>query len=265
MGFIYAISAYEVTTGTWNELMYGYMAPGTHPIGSLMYRVVAGQCWYRAQKILLDQKIGHYMKVSPRATFMSQLWGNLIGVPINYVVIRWVIDTKRPYLDGSKTDPLGQWSGQTPQSYLSQGIQYGTVGPTRLFQDTIYGPLRWGFLMGVAAPVFMYLLHKRFPRAKFNLWHSTIFFSRMEHFYGNVSTGPLSSIIGGFVCMYYFFRYRHSTWVKYNYLIGAAADTGLSLAILVIFILFGSAKIIPMPEWWGNDQQSVEKCYGSGN
>ncbi|KAK3829657.1 MAG: hypothetical protein J3R72DRAFT_456947 [Linnemannia gamsii] len=166
---------------------------------------------------------------------MSQLWGNLIGVPINYVVIRWVIDTKRPYLDGTKTGPLGQWSGQTPQSYLSQGIQYGTVDPTRLFQDTIYGPLRWGFLME----------------------HGTL--------YGNVSTGPLSSIIGSFVCMYYFFRYKHSTWVKYNYLIGAAADTGLSLAILVIFILFGSAKIIPMLEWWGNDKQSVEKCYGSGN
>ncbi|KAF9088306.1 hypothetical protein BGX27_002722 [Mortierella sp. AM989] len=265
MGFIYAVSAYQVSTGTWNELIYGYMAPGTHPVGSLVYRVVAGQCWYRAQSILQDQKIGHYMKVSPRATFMSQLWGNLIGVPINYAVIRWVIDTKRPYLDGTKKDPLGQWSGQAPQSYLNQGIQYGLVGPTRLFRDQIYGPLRWGFLLGIAAPILMYLLHRRFPRAKFNLWHSTIFFSSMENFYGNVSTGPLSSFIGGFFCMYYFFRYRHKTWVKYNYLVGAAADTGLSLAILAIFIIFGSAKIIQMPAWWGNDPDSVEKCYGSGN
>ncbi|KAG0283363.1 hypothetical protein BGZ97_008576, partial [Linnemannia gamsii] len=91
---------------------YGYMAPGTHPVGSLVYRVVAGQCWYRAQSILLDQKIGHYMKISPRITFFSQLWGTIIGVPINYAVIRWVIDTKRAYLNGSQKDPLGQWSGQ---------------------------------------------------------------------------------------------------------------------------------------------------------
>ncbi|KAG0011323.1 hypothetical protein BGZ80_000768 [Entomortierella chlamydospora] len=265
MGFIYAVSAYQVSTGTWNELIYGYMAPGTHPVGSLVYRVVAGQCWYRAQSILQDQKVGHYMKVSPRATFLSQLWGNLIGVPINYAVIRWVIDTKRPYLDGTEKDPLGQWSGQAPQSYLNQGIQYGLVGPTRLFRDQIYGPLRWGFLLGILAPVLMYLLHRRFPRAKFNLWHSTIFFSNMENFYGNVSTGPLSSFIGGFFCMYYFFRYKHKTWVKYNYLTGAAADTGLSLTILAIFIFFGSAKIIEMPAWWGNDPDSVEKCYGSGN
>ncbi|KAH7036100.1 OPT oligopeptide transporter protein-domain-containing protein [Linnemannia elongata] len=264
MGFIYAISAYQVTTGTWNELIYGYMAPGTHPVGSLVYRVVAGQCWYRAQSILLDQKIGHYMKVSPRATFFSQIWGTLIGVPVNYAVIRWVIDTKRPYLNGTQRDPLGQWTGQAPRMYLNQGIQYGTVGPTRLFQDTIYSPLRWGFLLGVVTPIIIYLLHRRFPKAKFQLWHSTIFFSSMETFYGNLSTGPLSSIIGGFVCMFYVFRYKHDFWVKYNYLVGAAADTGLSLAILAIFVIFGSSsKVIEMPEWWGNDSESIEKCYGS--
>ncbi|KAF9903593.1 hypothetical protein EC991_003505 [Linnemannia zychae] len=266
MGFIYAISAFQVSIGTWNELVYGYMAPGTHPIGSLVYRIVAGQCWYCAQSILLDQKIGHYMKVKPRATFFAQIWGSLIGAPVNFAVIRWVIDTKRPYLDGTKKDPLGQWSGQSPQLYLNQGIQYGTVGPTRLFQDTIYGPLRWGFLLGIVAPIIIYLLHRRFPRAKFHLWHSTIFFSNMETFYGNVSTGPLSAIIGGFVCMFYVFRYKHAFWVRYNYLVGAAADTGLSLAILAIFIFFGSGEGgVAMPEWWGNDSVSVEKCYGSGD
>ncbi|KAG0238060.1 hypothetical protein BGW42_007614 [Actinomortierella wolfii] len=263
MGFIYAVSAFQVATGTWNELIYGYMAPGTHPVGSLVYRVVAGQCWYRAQSMMLDQKIGHYMKIPPRATFFSQLWGNFLGVPINYAIIRWVIDTKRPYLDGTTPDPLNQWTGQAPQSYLNQGIQYGLVGPTRLFQDEIYGPLRWGFLLGVVAPVIIYLLHRRFPKAKFHLWHCTIFFSSMESFYGNVSTGPLSAFIGGFICQYYFFRYRHKLWLRYNYIVGAAADTGLSLAILAIFIIFGSGKIIPMPNWWGNDADSVEKCYGS--
>lgn len=64
--------------------------------------------------------------------------------------------------------------------------------------------------------------------------------------------------------MFYVFRYKHDFWVKYNYLVGAAADTGLSLAILAIFVIFGSSsKVIEMPEWWGNDPESIEKCYGS--
>ncbi|KAG2180274.1 hypothetical protein INT43_004063 [Umbelopsis isabellina] len=88
------------------ELIYGYMinASGSsrHPIGSLVYRVVAGQCWYRAQTILQDMKIGHYNHVAPRKftvswrhlttsfpyltkfkigdVFWSQIIGNLIGV-----------------------------------------------------------------------------------------------------------------------------------------------------------------------------------------
>lgn len=66
--------------------------------------------------------------------------------------------------------------------------------------------------------------------------------------------------------MFYVFRYKHAFWVRYNYLVGAAADTGLSLAILAIFVFFGSGeRTVVMPEWWGNDSKSVEKCYGSGS
>ncbi|ORX95574.1 hypothetical protein K493DRAFT_282725 [Basidiobolus meristosporus CBS 931.73] len=263
MGYIYAISNYQVAVGTFNELIYGYLAPGTHPIGSLVYRIVAGQCWYRAQTILQDQKIGHYMHIPPRATFFSQIWGNIIGIPINYLVIRWVIDTKRPYLDGTEKDPLNQWTGQNPTSYNNSAVQYGLVGPARLFQLSMYSPLLWGFLLGVLAPIAVYLLHKKFPKLRFDLWNVTIFSSYMEVFYGNVSTGPLSQFIGGFVCMFYFFRYRHETWKKYNYLVGAAADTGYNLSLLCIFLFFSAFKTVAMPYWWGNDERSVERCFGS--
>ncbi|CAM0139405.1 unnamed protein product [Umbelopsis sp. WA50703] len=265
MGYVYAISNYQVDIGTFNELVYGYMinANGSsrHPIGSLVYRVVSGQCWYRAQTILQDMKIGHYNHVAPRDVFWSQIIGNLIGVPINYGVIRWVIDTKRDYLNGSKKDPLNQWTGQNPISYNSQAVQYGLVGPSRLFQSAIYTPLLYGFILGAFAPIIIYLLHKKFPRARFDLWNTTIFFSSMSGFYGNVSTGPLSSFIGGFICNYYFFRYRHELWKKYNYLCGAALDAGFNLNMLAIFIFFSAAKTVVMPAWWGNDPDSVEKCY----
>ncbi|KAG2181569.1 hypothetical protein INT44_008384 [Umbelopsis vinacea] len=256
---------YQVDIGTFNELIYGYMlnANGNsrHPIGSLVYRVVAGQCWYRAQTILQDMKIGHYNHVAPRDVFWSQIIGNVIGVPINYAVIRWVIDTKRDFLDGTKKDPLNQWTGQNPISYNSQAVQYGLVGPSRLFELSVYTPLLYGFLLGVVAPVLLWLLHKKFPKARFDLWNTTIFFSSMGNFYGNVSTGPLSSIIGGFVCNFYFYRYRHAVWKKYNYLCGAALDAGFNLNMLAIFIFFSAAKTVVMPPWWGNDPVSVEKCY----
>ncbi|RUS22850.1 oligopeptide transporter protein [Endogone sp. FLAS-F59071] len=271
MAYIYAISNYQVQVGVFNELVFGYMAPGLHPLASLFYRVIAAETWYRAQTILQDMKLGHYCHIPPRAVFFSQVFakyiycisGTFIGAPIEYAVIRWVVDTKRPYLDGTLSDPLGQYTGQSAKSYYNTSIQYGLVGPARLFASAIYSPLLWGFLVGAVAPAIIYALHRTFPKARFDLWNTTIFFGAMSTWYGNISTGPLSSFIGGFICQFYFFRYRHETWRKYNYLIGAALDTGFNLAVLSIFIFFSSARQIKMPSWWGNDPVSVEKCYGS--
>ena len=45
---------------------------------------MSGDLWYRAQYMLQDQKIGYYMHIPPKAVFMSQILGQLIGFPMNY-------------------------------------------------------------------------------------------------------------------------------------------------------------------------------------
>jgi hypothetical protein len=69
-------------------------------------------------------KIGHYMHVPPRDVFFSQVFGSFLGIPINYAVIRWVLDTKRDYLTGDKVDPTHQWTGQEIASGLTTSAQY---------------------------------------------------------------------------------------------------------------------------------------------
>lgn len=85
--------------------MIRHMAGHKNPTGASIYRSIAGDEWYRAQYMLQDQKIGHYMHIPPRATFFSQILGCTIGVPINYAVIRWVISSKRELLLGNVADP----------------------------------------------------------------------------------------------------------------------------------------------------------------
>lgn len=80
--------------------------------------------WYRAQIMLQDQKMGHYMHIPPRAVFFSQIFGSFIGVPINYGVIRWVLNTKSEFLSGREIDPAHQWTAQTLAHYLTSGVQY---------------------------------------------------------------------------------------------------------------------------------------------
>lgn len=87
MGWLYAISNFQVAIGTTNELLYGYMVHSItghkHPAGASTYGSIAGDAWYRAQYMMQDQKIGHYMHIPPRAVFFSQIFGELIGVPVS--------------------------------------------------------------------------------------------------------------------------------------------------------------------------------------
>ncbi len=131
LGWLYAISNFQLAIGTTNELLYGVMINAVkghkNPTGATVYSSIAGDAWYRAQYMLQDQKIGHYMHIPPRATFFSQVFGATIGVPINYAVVRWVVDSKFDYLTGDKEDPTHQWTGQSLASSLSTSVQYVLV------------------------------------------------------------------------------------------------------------------------------------------
>lgn len=129
--------------------------------------------------------------------------------------MRWVLATKYDYVTGVKTDPAGQWTGQDFQSYNTEGIMYALVGPRRLFASSYFSPVLYGFLIGVLAPTIIWLLHRRFPRLKFNLWNTTIFFASAATFRGNLSTGPFTAFLVGTVFNFYLYRYRHA-WCKYH-------------------------------------------------
>lgn len=265
--WLYALTNFQLAIGTFNELLYGYMVQGIktrHPAGATVYGAIAGDVFYRAQYMLQDQKIGHYMQLPPKIVFFSQLFGELLGVPINYAAMRWILDTKMDYLSGEKKDPLHQWTGQSISSYQTNAVQYVILGPKITFGQ--YPVLPYGFLLGLIVPIILGILHKytkktRFSHLRFDLWNTTVFFSTMSNFYGNVSTGYVSSFIGGTVTMFWAYRYKHDLWRRYNYILAAALDTGYNLAVLLIFLFFAAGKTVNMPEWWGNNSQSVERCF----
>lgn len=180
-------------------------------------------------------------------------------MPINYLALRWVINSKRQFLDGTKIDPLHQWTGQEITTSYTNAIQYVVLGPTRLFQN--YPLMPYGFVMGLIAPIVFFKLDQRFPRAGFSFWNTTVFFSSMSKFYGNLSAGFMSRLLGGTISMYWGFNYRHELWKKYNYIVAAAFDTGYDLAVLLIFLLFSFRANIEAPHWWGNNKDSVERCF----
>lgn len=265
--WLYAISNYQLMTGSFNELMYGYMvhtkagSSHQHPCGPSVYGAIAGDAWYRAQYMLQDQKIGHYMHIPPREVFFSQIFGTLMGVPINYAVIRWIMDTKGDYLTGVKTDPLNQWTGQALRTANTMGVQYAILGPKRLFEQAEMRILPYSFLIGAVIPPILFVFHWFLPKLRIDLWNVSIFFGGLAMFYGNVSTGYTSAIIGGYIVMYWAYRRHFEVWKRYNYLVAAAFDAGFNLNMLLIFFFFGAGKEVKMPSWWGNNPDSIERCF----
>ncbi|KAF8828451.1 hypothetical protein HHX47_DHR3000276 [Lentinula edodes] len=262
--FIYSVSGYQMQVGYFNELFYGYAinAGGSrHPVGALSYRVISGQCWYEAQSMLADMKLGHYFHIPPRKVLLAQIWGICVGVPVNYATILWVCQTKGDILKGLVTDPNRQWTGQTVISLNNQSISFALVGPKRLFADAIYTPMLYGFLVGAVAPCILYLLHRKWPRARFDLWSIPVFFDNFENYYGNISVYFFTLFMLGTLNHLWVKRYYYAFWKKYAYLCSAAADTGYNFNLLIIFVAFSAAKTIPMANWWGNNAQSVERCF----
>ncbi|WVQ69084.1 uncharacterized protein L199_007297 [Kwoniella botswanensis] len=184
----------------------------------------------------------------------------MLALPVNYGVMRWVIASKFDYVSGKIADPAGQWTGQEFKSYNTAGVQYALVGPKRLFASSVFQPVTYGFVAGAVAPLIIWLLHKKFPKAKFALWNTTIFFSGAATFYGNLSTGPFTTFIIGTVWNFYLFRYKRKFWNMYAYITGAASDTGWNFNLLFIFLFLGTTGAV-MPNWWGNNKDSIERCF----
>ncbi|KAF1817669.1 OPT oligopeptide transporter [Eremomyces bilateralis CBS 781.70] len=268
--WLYALTSYQISTGTFNELVYGclinhgdgnHAQKHRHPVGASVYGALAGTSWYRAQFMLQDLKIGHFMHIPPRATFFSQIFGELLGIPINYAVILWMLRTKGEYLSGVKVDPLRQWSAQKINSYNSLAVQYVLIGPRRMFEEKIYKYLPYGFLLGAILPIAVFLLHKTFKKARFELFNTTILLSSMGWFCGNVSTGYLSRLAVGFYSMFWTKRRCPVKWERYNNLVAAAFDAGFSINQLLLFLFFSAGKKIAMPNWFMNNKDSVERCF----
>ncbi|KAJ7582911.1 OPT oligopeptide transporter protein-domain-containing protein [Mycena floridula] len=266
MAYIYAITGYQMQVGYFNELFYGYainLGGSRHPIGSLSYRVISGQCWYEAQAMLADMKLGHYFHIPPRAVLWAQIFGILVGTPVNYATILWVVKTKGDVLTGAASDPNRQWTGQTVISLYNQSISFALIGPQRLFNDPMYKPMLYGFILGAVLPVILFGLHRWKPKWRFDLWSVPIFASTFENYYGNISNFLFFWFILGTINVYVK-KYRYPFWKKFAYLASAGADTGYNFNMLFLFIAFSAVKTIPMAAWWGNNTDSVERCFHIG-
>lgn len=127
----------------------------------------------------------------------------------------------------------------------------------------LYSKMNYFFLVGLLAPVVVWLLSRTFPDKKWiKLINIPVILS------GTGAMPPARAVnyiswftVGIFFNFVVYKRYK-SWWARHNYILSAGLDAGVAfLAILCYFTL--QLKNINGPEWWGlelDDHCPLAKC-----
>ncbi|KAG2212359.1 hypothetical protein INT47_001720 [Mucor saturninus] len=245
------------------EMICGFVLPGL-PVANMYFKTLGYNTLSQAGTMASDLKIGHYLKVPPRAIFINQMLGTLVGCIFNYIVNHSVVNSQREIL----LDPVGSniWNGASPQTINSAAITWGAIGPMNMFgPGTDYYIILWAFLIGFILPVPFWYLSRRFPVVGYKYVNTPMILIGMTIVPGSASSWITVSFIIVLISQYYIKR-RHTAWfVKYNYLISTALDSGTSLMVFIIAMsLYGGASGVsyPFPSWWGNrtDLKYIDQC-----
>ncbi|KAF9188533.1 hypothetical protein BGZ49_003941 [Haplosporangium sp. Z 27] len=251
-----AITGFSPGLNIITELICGYMLPGK-PIGNMVFKCYGYMAMYQCQILLQDLKLGIYMKIPPRAMFIGQIWGAIVGSIFNYVTMIVIINAHRDFLDGSVQDPSGLWTGVSSQIYWGSALIYGALGPSRMFAGNgPYGFVFWGFLIGAVVPVIQWGLSKKFPNVNWAAFNITVATTGIGSYVAGYITGITGSIITVCIFGFYLFRYHKAWWSKYAFICAVALDTGAAFTGLIIFLFLGggvSPKLaVTPPSWWAN-------------
>ncbi|KAL0080556.1 OPT family small oligopeptide transporter [Phycomyces blakesleeanus] len=254
LNMIYAITGTGFGLNVVAEMICGFILPG-NAVANMYFKTLGYNTMNQAGNMAADLKIGHYLKVPPRLTFLAQMIGTVIGCIFNYILNYTIINSKRDQLLEANGNI---WSGTNPQTMNSAAITWGAIGPMVMFgPDTDYYFFLWAFVVGFALPVPFWLLHKLFPKVGFNLVNVPMIMVGLCVVPGGNSSWITLSFILALVSQLYVKR-RYSKWyIKHNYLMSAALDSGTSvMSFLLAMTVFGGGDGInrPFPTWAGNNE-----------
>ncbi|KAF8464965.1 oligopeptide transporter [Russula ochroleuca] len=208
------------------KMIAGSINPG-RPVANLYFSMWSHDVVGTSIGLASDLKMGQYLKIPPRAMFLSQIYGTII------VVMIAITGAQRELL----LEPNGNniWSGIGLQSLNSNAITWSLAGK-------LYGP---------SGPYFV------IPLGIFISFGATFVHWLVCKASGITSTVG-SSILVGLTSQLWLRRYHPGWYRKYNYI--------LVMIFILSFAVFGASGVSrPFPSWAGNPTQgNVDYCNGNG-
>ncbi|KAK4430338.1 Oligopeptide transporter 7 [Sesamum alatum] len=234
------------------EYIIGYLYPG-YPVANMCFKVYGYISMKQALIFLQDLKLGHYMKIPPRAMFMAQVVGTLISSLVHLGTAWWLMDTVPNICDRTALPPGSPWTCPGDHVFYDASVIWGLIGPERIFGDLgYYSAINWSFLVGAVAPVLVWLAHKAFPNKQWiRLITVPVLLVSIINMPPATAVNYNSWIIIGFLSGYVAYRYYRGWWSKHNYVLSGALDAGLAFMGVFLYLCLGMEHI--SLDWWGSE------------
>jgi hypothetical protein len=196
-----------------------------------------------------DLKLAHYVKIPPRHTFMAQVVATILSTFIctgilNYQMIG-IPGVCTPEAANSMTCP-------GINTFFTASVLWGTIGPKKVFgHGGQYTALMAGWPLGVAIPLLVWCLQRKFPRQKWmRQIHPVLLLSGALNWAPYNLSWTFPTVWIGWLSWIWCKNRFVGFWSKYNFVLSAAFTTGISIAAIIIF--FGLDMKGRALDWWGN-------------
>ncbi|KAG0199594.1 hypothetical protein BGX28_007141 [Mortierella sp. GBA30] len=252
VGLIQAVTSQTPGLNIITEYVIGYLLPG-RPIANVTFKTLGYISMNQAMTFTGDLKLGHYMKIPPRAMFWAQLLGTVIAGIVNLVTANWLLKSQKDVCTPQSKD----FQCANATVFYSASVIWGVIAPNRMFGATsMYNAINYFFLIGFVLPIPFYYLKKAFPNSWLEYVHTPVLLSATGMMPPAKPFQYTNWLALGFIFQFFVRRYHPAWHLRFTYVLSAAFDSGTAIYILLSFFIFG-LRGANMVEWWGTDSQ---KC-----
>ncbi|KAK5807853.1 OPT family small oligopeptide transporter [Linnemannia elongata] len=246
VGLIQAITNQQPGLNIITEYVIGYILPGK-PIANVTFKTLGYISMAQAMTFTSDLKLGHYMKVPPRAMFWAQLVGTLIAGLVNLLTANWLLKSQE-----NVCTPLNkEFSCPSARTFFSASVIWGVVSPNLMFgPSSMYNAINYFFLIGFVLPIPFYFLKKAFPNSWLDYVHIPVLLAATGMMPPAQAYHYTNWLAVGFAFQFFARRYHPEWHLRFTYVMSAAFDSGVAFTGLLSFFIF-TIRGVGMVEWWG--------------
>ncbi|KAK9464709.1 OPT oligopeptide transporter protein-domain-containing protein [Lipomyces arxii] len=247
---IASVTGYELGFANLTFVIIGYILPG-NGIANLILRQYGWHIDQQTEGFVSDLKMGHYVKLPPRAMFRVQMIACLVQSFMTVAILNFSMDSIKGFCEYTQPD---HFTCAYTHSLYAEGVLYGIIGPRRMFED-LYPIVKWTFLICFLGVLPFIALKYKYPRQMLYV-HPVLLLNGLSKWGQSYNLSQYTpGLIAGYIFNYHLKRNYEMWWTKYNYILTSGLSAGIAFSGMFIFLTLQYTET--SVSWWGNSVNSA--------